>query len=121
ALAASRARGGMGRSLIAFPLSIASCFFSAAVLGPRFSPRSEGSAATSGSKHKRCNVHNGLTLSLCPQRAHIVFMWPKALLRSRLHPRPIGQLSHPRRCFGWTSVKDSSGGDRLLGPAEWLA
>ena len=22
----------------------------------------------------------------CPQRAHIVFMWPKALLRSRLHP-----------------------------------
>src|SRR5260370_32167544 len=31
-----------------------------AVPGSRFSPRSEGSAATSGSKHRRCNVHNGL-------------------------------------------------------------
>ena len=33
---------------------------SVAAPGSRFSPRSEGSAATSGSKHRRCNVHNGL-------------------------------------------------------------
>ena len=33
---------------------------SVAAPGSRFSPRSEGSAATSGSKYKRCNVHNGL-------------------------------------------------------------
>src|ERR1700748_3845481 len=43
------------------PLFNSLLLFSAAVPGSRFSPRSEGSAATSGSKHKRCNVHNGLT------------------------------------------------------------
>jgi len=35
-------------------------FFLFAWPGSRFSPRSEVSAATSGSKHRRCNVHNGL-------------------------------------------------------------
>ena len=85
-------RGG-GRSLIAPPLSIASLLFSVAVPGSRFSPRSEVSAATSGPKHRRCNVHNGLAW---------YSMWPKALLRSRLHPRPVGQPSHPRRRrSGW--------------------
>ena len=28
--------------------------------GSRFSPRSAEAAATSGPKHRRCNVHNGL-------------------------------------------------------------
>ena len=37
---------------------------SVAVPGSRFSPRSEGSAATSGSKHRRCNVHSGLAWRL---------------------------------------------------------
>ena len=37
---------------------------SVALPGSRFSPRSEASAATSGSKHKRCNVHNGLARCL---------------------------------------------------------
>src|SRR5277367_2438238 len=83
-----------------------------AVSGSRFSPRSEGSAATSGPKHRRCNVHNGLAW-YC--------MRPKAHLRSRLRPRPVGQPSHPRRRSGWISVWDSSGGRRLLGPTEWLA
>ena len=57
-------------------------FVSGAVPGSRFSPRSEGSAATSGSKRRRCNVHSGL--AWC-------FTRPKALPRSRLHPRPVGQ------------------------------
>ena len=83
-----------------------------AVSGSRFSPRSEGSAATSGPKHRRCNVHNGLAW-YC--------MRPKAHLRSRLRPRPVGQPSHPRRRSGWISVWDSLGGRRLLGPTEWLA
>ena len=85
---------------------------SVAVTGSRFSPRSEGSAATSGSKHRRCNVHSGLAWYL---------MRPKAHLRSHLHPRPVGQPSHPRRRFGCISVKHSLGGHRLLGPTEWLA
>jgi hypothetical protein len=61
---------------------------SVAVTGSRFSPRSEGSAATSGSKHRRCNVHSGLAWYL---------MRPKALRRSHLHPRPVGQPPHPKR------------------------
>ena len=112
ARAASKTLARGGRSLIASPLSIASCFFccrtGVTVLSavgrdpPQHLVRSTGAAmSTTGS--------------------HGVFMWPKALLRSRLHPRPVGQLSHPRRRFGWISVKDSSGGHRLLGPAEWLA
>src|ERR1700760_2043490 len=36
--------------------------------GSRFSPRSEMSAATSGSKHRRCNVHNGLARKQAAQR-----------------------------------------------------
>jgi len=32
-----------------------------ALPGSRFSPRSASAAATSGPKHRRCNVHNGLT------------------------------------------------------------
>ena len=35
--------------------------FAVAVPGSRFSPRSDRSAATSGPKHRRCNVHSGLT------------------------------------------------------------
>ena len=71
---------------IAPPLSIASYFFSAAVPGSRFSPRSEGSAATSGSKHRRCNVHNGL-----------VTKRPNGLPRSRPVPSPRVGNSSPRR------------------------
>jgi hypothetical protein len=85
---------------------------SVAVPGSRFSPRSEGSAATSGSKHRRCNVHSGL--------AWCVVMRPKALRRSRLHPRPVGQLSSDPTP-GWILLMVSSGGRRLLGPAEGLA
>ncbi len=52
--------------------------------GSRFSPRSAFAAATSGSKHRRCNVHNGLT---CKPRG------PTASLAVSLHPRPGGQLA----------------------------
>ena len=42
------------------------------------------SAATSGPKHRHCNVHNGLTRMTCR---------PTATLAICLHPRPGGQLS----------------------------
>ena len=58
-----------------------------AVPGSRFSPRSTYAAATSGPKHRRCNVHNGLTW-----KPH----GPTASLAASLHPRPGGQPSHPR-------------------------
>ena len=90
-------------------ICVVNCILIAAP-GSRFSPRSERSAATSGSKRGRCNVHSGL--AWC-------FTQPKALRRSRLHPRPVGQSSHPRRTPGWILVKVSSDG-RLLGPMEWL-
>ena len=67
ASAASKSLARGGRSLIARPSSIASFFFFVAVPGSRFSPRSEGSAATSGPKHRRCNVHNGLAVLLRPK------------------------------------------------------
>src|SRR5271155_1766112 len=70
------------------PLLFMSNRFRVAVPGSRFSPRSEGSAATSGSKHRRCNVHSGLAWR---------FTRRKALRRSRLHPRPVGRPSHPRQ------------------------
>ena len=57
-----------------------------AIPGSRFSPRSTSAAATSGPKHRRCNVHNGLTW-----KPH----GPTASLAVRLHPRPGGQPSHP--------------------------
>jgi hypothetical protein len=57
-----------------------------AMPGSRFSPRSACAAATSGPKHRRCNVHNGLT---CNARG------PTASLAASLHPRPGGQPSHP--------------------------
>src|SRR5215211_3314465 len=41
-------------------------------------------AATSGPKHRRCNVHNGLTRKTCG---------PTASLAACLHPRPGGQLA----------------------------
>jgi hypothetical protein len=41
---------------------------SVCLTGSRFSPRSEMSAATSGSKHRRCNVHNGLAHNQAAQR-----------------------------------------------------
>jgi hypothetical protein len=55
--------------------------------GSRFSPRSAYAAATSGPKHRRCNVHNELTWNTCG---------PTASLAAGLHPRPGGQPSHPR-------------------------
>ena len=60
-----------------------------AVPGSRFSPRSAYAAASSGPKHRRCNVHNGLT---CNARG------PTASLAASLHLRPGGQPSHPRCC-----------------------
>ena len=57
-----------------------------AIPGSRFSPRSACAAATSGPKHRRCSVHNGLT---CNARG------PTASLAASLHPRPGGQPSHP--------------------------
>ena len=54
--------------------------------GSRFSPRSEMPAATSGSKHRRCNVHNGL-----------VTKRPNGLPRSRPVPSPRVGNSSPRR------------------------
>jgi hypothetical protein len=47
--------------------------------GSWFSPRSAFAAATSGPKHRRCNVHNGLTRE--PRG-------PTASLAAGLHPRP---------------------------------
>jgi hypothetical protein len=71
-------------------ISVVNCILIASVTaaGSRFSPRSERSAAASGSKRGRCNVHSGL--AWC-------FTQLKALRRSRLHPRHVGQSSHPRR------------------------
>ena len=73
-------------------ISVVNCILIASVAAPgsRFSPRSERSAATSGSKRGRCNVHSGL--AWC-------FTQPKALRRSRLHPRPVGQS--PIRGDAW--------------------
>jgi hypothetical protein len=58
--------------------------FVVAFAGSRFSTRSACAAATSGPKHRRCNVHNGLT---CNARG------PTASLAASLHPRPGGQLA----------------------------
>ena len=73
-------------------ISVVNCILIASVAAPgsRFSPRSERPAATSGSKRGRCNVHSGL--AWC-------FTRPKALRRSRLHPRPVGQS--PIRGDAW--------------------
>lgn len=69
--------------------SSVNCFLLAAVVAvprSRFSPRSTSAAATSGPKHRRCNVHNGLSWK--PRG-------PTASLAASLHPRPGGQPSHP--------------------------
>jgi hypothetical protein len=58
----------------------------AAKPGSRFSSRSNALAATSGSKRRRCNVHNELT---CFARGS------RPSLAASLHPRPGGQPSHP--------------------------
>jgi hypothetical protein len=62
ASAASNSLARGGRSLIASPLSIASCFF-VAVPGSRFSPRSEGI---------RRNIWFEAQALQCPQRARMV-------------------------------------------------
>jgi hypothetical protein len=102
-----------GRSLIAPPLSIASYFLLPFVAAPgsRFSPRSEGSAATSGSKHRRCNVHNGLACIVCG---------PRPTCAAACTLAPSGNR-HIRGDAPDGSRRDSSGGYWLLGPAEWLA
>ena len=82
-----------------------------AASGSRFSPRSEGSAATSGPKHRRCNVHNGLITN-----------GPTASLAVVLYPRPGGQLvpaSGLRPEWGFRS--DFSGAHWLFRPAKGLA
>ncbi len=65
--------------------SFVNCLLLAALVampGSRFSPRSAFAAATSGPKHRRCNVHNGLTWHA---------RGPTTSLAARLHPRPGGQ------------------------------
>ena len=69
--------------------SSVNCILLAAVVAiprSRFSPRSTSAAATSGPKHRRCNVHTGLSWK--PRG-------PTASLAASLHPRPGGQPSHP--------------------------
>jgi hypothetical protein len=73
-----------GRSLIAFPLSMFFCRRP----GSRFSPRSEQSAATSGPKHRCCNVHNELAYNDAAQGP----------LSQPPVPSPGGQPSHPQSC-----------------------
>jgi hypothetical protein len=80
------------RSLIASPLSIASC----CLLLPC---RGHGSLRGRNGPPQHLVRSTGAAMSTTG--SHGVFMWPKALLRSRLHPRPVGQLSHPRRRFRW--------------------
>ena len=67
-------------------ISIVNWFFllSVAEPGSRFSPRSASAAATSGPKHGRCDVHNGLT---CAARS------PRPSVAVGPHPRPGGQLA----------------------------
>ena len=60
-----------------------------AVPGSRFSPRSDEAAATSGPKHRHCNVHNGLTWNPCG---------PMASFADGLYPRPGGQLASALAC-----------------------
>ena len=105
-------RGG-GRSLIASPLSMA--FFCFLLLPYR------GHGSLRGRKRPPQHLVRSTSAAMSTTGSHGVFMWPKALLRSRLHPRPVGQPLHPRRRFGCISVKHSLGGHRLLGPTEWLA
>jgi hypothetical protein len=94
-----------GRSLIASPLSIVFCRRP----GSRFSPRSEQSAATSGPKHRCCNVHNELA---CDDAA-------QALSRSHRYPRPAG--NHYIRDFVRMNLRARrSGGVCGFRPAEWL-
>jgi hypothetical protein len=102
---------GGGRSLITPPLSIASFF----LLLP-----SRGHGSLRGRKGPPQHLVRSTSAAMSTTGLHVL-MRPKALLRNRLHPRPVGQLSHPRRRFGWISVNDPSGGHWLLGPAEWLA
>ncbi len=71
---------------------------SVALPGSRFSPRSACAAATSGPKHRRCNVHNGLA---CNARG------PTASLAAGLHPRPGGQLAPAPSCRASESRPDS--------------
>jgi len=86
----------------------------AAFPGSRFSPRSAYAAATSGPKHRRCNVHNGLA---CDARG------PTASLAASLHPRPGGQPSHPNALsLGCIPAVSLSGLSLLfLRPTERLA
>ena len=100
------------RSLIASPLSMAFCF----LLLPY-----RGHGSLRGRKRPPQHLVRSTSAAMSTTGSHGVFMWPKALLRSRLHPRPVGQPLHPRRRFGCISVKHSLGGHRLLGPTEWLA
>jgi hypothetical protein len=60
-----------------------------AIPGSRFSPRSASAAATSGPKHERCDVHNGLT---CSARS------PRPSFAVSPHPRPGGQLASASAC-----------------------
>ena len=86
ASAASKFLARGGRSLIASPLSIASCCF---VLPYR------GHGSLRGRKDPPQHLVRSTSAAMSTTGSHGVFMWPKALLRSRLHPRPVGQLSHP--------------------------
>ena len=108
----SKALARGGRSLIASPLSMAFCF----LLLPY-----RGHGSLRGRKRPPQHLVRSTSAAMSTTGSHGVFMWPKALLRSRLHPRPVGQPLHPRRRFGCISVKHSLGGHRLLGPTEWLA
>jgi hypothetical protein len=80
--------------------------------GSRFSPRSACAAATSGPKHRRCNVHNGLTQK---RRG------PTPSLAAGLYPRPGGQLVPAQACDARGSRQGFSAAHWLFRPAEGLA
>lgn len=71
-------------SLIASPLSMTFLLVVVAFARSWFSTRSAYAAATSGPKHRRCNVHNGLAWNA---------RGPTASFAASLHPRPGGQLA----------------------------
>jgi hypothetical protein len=103
-------RGG-GRSLIASPLSIASCLLP-------LPDRGHGSLR--GRKDIRRNIWFEAQALQCPQRAHVAVTRPNGLPRSQLAPSPRRATITSETRPGWILLKRGSGGRGLLGPAERL-
>ena len=111
----SRAQHLAGRGPFSNRVSLVNrlLFSSAAVPGSRFPPRSERSAATSGSKHRRCNVHSGLAW-WCRYAAQGRQSVGAAVARQRAS---AGQSARRLRSVSSASTRRSNGKPRI-GPGS---